>query len=101
MNGWAGRILYVDLSTGQTRIESLDPHVARDYLGGRGLGTRIVYDQVPPKADPLGEDNILAFCAGPLTGVPVPMAGRFSLSTKSPLTGTIFDSNSADIGACA
>lgn len=94
MNGWAGRILHVDLSTGQTHIESLDPALARAYLGGRGLGARIVFDRVPPSADPLGEENILAFCAGPLTGVQVPMAGRFSLSTKSPLTGTIFDSNS-------
>ena len=93
MGGWMGRILRVDLTRGEWREEALDARLAADYLGGRGLGARIISDEVPPGADPLGPQNVLAFCTGPLTGTAAPAAGRFSLSTRSPLTGLIHDSN--------
>jgi len=94
MHGWTGRLLRVDLGTGASAQETVDPQVLKNYIGGRGLGAYLVYQQVPPTADPFGPENILAFCTGPLTGTRVPTGGRSSLSTLSPLTRTIFDSNS-------
>src|SRR5512137_2512282 len=94
MHGWTGRLLRVDLGTGGVTREELEPGVLRDFLGGRGLGAWLVYRQVPPRADPLGPENVLAFCTGPLTGTRVPTGGRSSLSTLSPLTRTMFDGNS-------
>ncbi|MEN8173921.1 MAG: aldehyde ferredoxin oxidoreductase family protein, partial [Chloroflexota bacterium] len=83
----------VDLSDGSTLIEDIDEEILQKYLGGRGLGTYLVYTEVPPDTDPLGAENILAFCNGAMTGINVPTGGRSSLSTLSPLTGTIFDAN--------
>ena len=91
MNGWNNRILRIDLF--KNRIEDSVPEVVllKNYLGGRGLGAKIVYDN--GQVDALSPDNMLVFAAGPLTGTTTPASGRVSLSTKSPLTGTIFDSN--------
>jgi aldehyde:ferredoxin oxidoreductase len=93
MNGWTKKMLRVDLNDGSTSIEEIDEEILQKYLGGRGLGAYLVYTEVPPDTDPLGPDNILAFCNGAMTGVAVPTGGRSSLSTLSPLTGTIFDAN--------
>jgi len=93
MHGWMGRILRVDLDEGRWWTESLPEDVARDYLGGRGLGARLLADELPPETDPLDPANRLIFAVGPLTGTPAPTGGRFSLSTLSPLTGCIHDSN--------
>ena len=94
MNGWTRKMLRVNLSEGSTSIEEIDGEILQKYLGGRGLGAYLVYTEVPPETDPLGEDNILAFCNGAMTGIQIPTGGRSSLSTLSPLTGTIFDANS-------
>ncbi len=94
MDGWTGRALRVNLNTGQSHIDEIDPQVLKQFLGGRGLGAYLLYTEAPPSADPLGPENILAFCTGPLTGVQVPTGGRSSMSTRSPLTRTAFDSNS-------
>ena len=91
--GWMGKILRVDLSHGTTREVPLDEEVARLYIGGRGLGARIVFDEVGPGTDPLGPGNRVVIATGPLTGTLAPASGRFSLSTKAPLTGAIHDSN--------
>ncbi len=93
MNGWTRKMLRVNLTDGSTSIEEIEEEILKKYLGGRGLGVYLVYTEVPPETDPLGEDNILAFCNGAMTGVNVPTGGRSSLSTLSPLTKTIFDSN--------
>lgn len=94
MYGWTKKLLRVDLSTGDSSIEEIDEIILHQYLGGRGLGAYLVYTEVPPNSDPLGPENILAFCTGSLTGIRVPTGGRSSMSTLSPLTGTIFDANS-------
>ena len=94
MDGWTRQVLRVNLSSGESRVEELDPALLVQYLGGRGLGTHFVYNEVVPGSDPLGPDNILAFCTGPLTGVRLPTGGRSSMSTYSPLTGTVLDANS-------
>ena len=93
MNGWTGKLLRVDLSTHSVKLEEIEEEILHLYLGGRGLGTYLVYTEVPPDTDPLGPDNILAFCTGAMTGIRVPTGGRSSMSTRSPLTGTIFDAN--------
>ncbi len=94
MNGWMGKILEVDLSTATTRERPLDMEMARLYVGGRGLGTRLLWDLVGPEVDPLAPENVLIFAAGPLTATGYQTSNRFSVSTKSPLTGTVLDANS-------
>src|SRR5512135_1666508 len=94
MNGWMGRILDVDLAAGTTCERPLDMEMARLYLGGRGLGARLLWDEVPPGIDALDPRNVLIFTVGPLTGTGYQTSNRFSVSTKSPLTGTVLDANS-------
>lgn len=64
-----------------------------DYLGGRGIGVKIFYEEVPPEVDPLSSENKLIFCTGPLVGTGVPSAGRVVAVSKSPLSGTIANPN--------
>ncbi|HEX7513840.1 MAG TPA: aldehyde ferredoxin oxidoreductase N-terminal domain-containing protein, partial [Candidatus Methylomirabilis sp.] len=87
MHGYAGRLLRVDLSSGKTWTEPLDRARARRYLGGRGLGARILLDEVPRGCDPLGPENRLVFAMGPLAGTFAPGSGRFVVIAKSPATG--------------
>lgn len=94
MNGWIGTILRVNLTSGKVSTEALDPVLARQYLGARGLGTKFMYDEVDPKVDPLSPANKLIFAPGPFTGTIAPSAGRYNVVTKGPLTGTIAASNS-------
>ena len=92
--GYTGKILFVDLTTGAIKEESPSESVYRDFIGGAGLGVRILYERMKPRADPLGPENILSFVTGPLTGTPTPASGRFTVVTKSPLTGAWAESNS-------
>lgn len=94
MNGWNGKILEIDLSARTHRAYPLDMEMARQYIGGRGLGTRLLWDLVGPEVDPLDPENMLIFTNGPLTGTGYQTSNRFSVSTKSPLTGTVLDANS-------
>jgi aldehyde:ferredoxin oxidoreductase len=94
MHGWMGKRLRVNLTDGRITTEALDPALARDYIGARGLGTRWMYDEVDPRVDALSPENKLMFVTGPLTGTLAPTAGRYDVVTKSPLTGTIAASNS-------
>jgi aldehyde:ferredoxin oxidoreductase len=94
MNGWAGRILEIDLSTGGIKEQALDMEHARLFLGGRGLGARLLWDLVGPEVDALAPENALIFAAGPLTATGYQTSNRFSVTTKSPLTGTVLDANS-------
>jgi len=92
--GYHGKILTIDLSSGRTEVTPLDPELATDYLGGRGLATRIFCGRIEPTADPLGPDNVLVIAASPLIGSDAPTAGRGHMVFKSPLTGIIGTSNS-------
>src|SRR5512136_2431750 len=94
MNGWMGKILEVDLTTSTTRERPLDMEMVRLYLGGRGLGARLLWDEVLPGVDTLSPQNVLIFAVGPLTGTGYQTSNRFSVSTLSPLTGTVLDANS-------
>jgi aldehyde:ferredoxin oxidoreductase len=94
MYGWIGTILRVNLTNRTVSKEPLDLALAKQYIGARGLGTKIMYDEVDPKVDPLSPANKLIFAPGPLTGTFAPSGGRYNVITKGPLTGTIAASNS-------
>ena len=94
MNGWVGKILRVDLTNGSFAVEDLDEDLAKDYIGGRGLATRMLYDEIDPAIDPLSPDNKLIFATGPLTGTGAISGSRYMVITKSPLTNCIACSNS-------
>lgn len=93
-NGYVGKILQVDLSTGKTNIGKLDLDLAQRFIGGRGLATKILLDEIDPTVDPLSPDNKIIIAAGPLTGTIVPTSSRYMVVTKGPLTGAIACSNS-------
>jgi len=92
--GFHGKFLDIDLGTGDVRTKPLDPALFADYLGGRGLATRLFYDAVDPRCDPLGPDNVFVIATSPLIGTNAPTAGRGHMVFKSPLTGVIGTSNS-------
>lgn len=91
--GYMGKILWVDLTTRTATEESLGESVYREFLGGYGLGVKLLYDRMAPGADPMGPENMLGFVPGLLTGTGTPFSGRFSVVCKSPLTGGWGDSN--------
>lgn len=88
-----GKMLWVNLSTGEIGPEPLADEMADKYLGGYGIGARILLDRMPPGTDPLGPANILGFVTGPLTGTPCIEGNRFTVVCKSPLTGGWGDAN--------
>ncbi len=90
--GYVGRILEVDLSSERVEVSPLDERLARMFIGGKGLGAKILYDSLKPGVDPLSPENPLIFATGPLTGTEAPTSGRFAVVTKSPLTGIFLDS---------
>src|SRR5512144_2674477 len=94
MSGWSEKVLDIDLSALSYRTYPLDMAMARLFLGGRGLGARLLWDLVGPEVDPLSPENVLIFTSGPLTATGYQTSNRFSVSTKSPLTGTVLDANS-------
>ncbi len=90
---YAGKILWVNLSTGNIHEESIPDEVYRQYLSGLGLAAYILYPRIPAGADPLGAENILGFVSGLLTGTGSLFTGRWMVAGKSPLTGTWGDAN--------
>lgn len=94
MKGWIGKSLRVDLTKGEWKTEELDRNLAVKFIGGRGLGSKILYDEIDPRIDPFSPSNKLIMATGPLTGTSASAAGRYMAITKSPLTGTIACSNS-------
>jgi len=94
IGGFTGKILRVDLTKKEVKIEDTNMQWARQYIGGQGLATRYFVDEVDPKIDPYSPENELIFAPGPLTGTNAPTASRYMVVTKSPLTGTITRSNS-------
>ncbi len=91
--GIHGKILEVDLSSCRVEQTPLDTGLVADYIGGRGLGARILYDRVDPLCDPLSPDNIIVIAASPLVGTNAPTAGRGHMVFKSALGGSVGSSN--------
>ena len=87
-----GRILNVNLTTGQHWVEELPESMYREHLGGYGLGARLLFDRIPAGAEPLGPDNVLGFMPGLLTGTPL-FGQRFQVVCKSPKNGGWGDAN--------
>ena len=93
------RMLKVDLSKRTCHTEEIPARILKNYVGGRGLGSYLLYNLVPAKTDPLGKDNHLIFTAGPLTGTDFFYSSKANLSTKSPLTnGYLFSISSGLLG---
>ena len=91
------KIARINLTTGEIKAEPLDLEVAKKFIGGRGLGTKILYDEGVASVDPLSPDNKLVYITGPMTGSNSPSSGRYMVVTKSPLTGMIACANSGGI----
>jgi len=94
LGGYMGKVLFVDLSKGEIREEWIEEKIYREFLGGYGLGARIMYSRQPGGVDPLGPENHLGFVTGPLTGIRGMLGSRFTVVAKSPLTGCWGDANS-------
>jgi aldehyde:ferredoxin oxidoreductase len=90
--GYVGQLLRVNLTTKRISTEPLREDWARDYVGGAGYSARLLYDEIPAKADPLGPQNKLFFMTGPVNGTMISAASRATACAKSPLTGTFFHS---------
>ena len=91
------KIAHINLTTGDIKVEQLDLTLAHEFIGGRGLGAKILYDEGVAAASPLSPENKLLCVTGPLTGTVAPSSGRYALVTKSPDTGKITSSNSGGI----
>lgn len=87
--GYIGKILNVNLTTKGVVSVNLEEEIVRNFLGGTGFASKILYDNVGPHVDPLGPDNIVIIATGPLSGTWAPTNGRTDIITKSPLTGII------------
>ena len=80
----SGNLLRVDLAQETTRIERLPEELMKKYLGGRGLGAKILFEELKAGIDPLGRENKLVFAVGPITGAPFGGNSRFTVMAKSP-----------------
>jgi len=98
LGGYMGKIIFVDLTRGEINEETLDEKVCRDFLGGYGLGGRILYSRQKGGVNPLGTDNILGLLTGPFTGSTSCWGTRVTAVAKSPLTGAWGDANSGGFG---
>ena len=97
MYGYAGRIAFIDLDKRKVAIEAPGEGMIKEYLGGIGFLTRLLYDMVPKGADPLGPENVLIFANGPVNGTLVPSSNRWMVGAKSPATGFIVSGNAGGI----
>jgi len=88
------KVLRVDLTNEEIKTEKIVGDDVKNYLGGRGLASKILYDEIDPKVDPLSPENKLIYATGLLTGTAASTGGRYMVVTKGPLTGTIASSNS-------
>ena len=90
--GYQNTLLDIDLTNKAVNTRRLDESTERLFIGGKGLGAKIIYDELKPNLDPLSPENLLVFSTGPLTGTAAPSSGRWAVVTKSPLTGLFLDS---------
>ena len=91
--GIIGQILDIDLTTESSKLSDYPENLTRDYVGGRGLNVKLLYDHIPPGTDPLGPQNILVLSCGMLTGTAAPVSSRLHINALSPLTGILGGSN--------
>ena len=94
MFGYNGKMLFVNLTTGVMEDRVLDEKLAKNFLGGPGLGARILYENMPAHADPFGPDSMVGFVTGPVNNTGALFGGRYTVVSKSPVTGGWNDANS-------
>lgn len=94
MHGYAGKILRIDLTNEKARVLRLKLTLLKKFLGGKGLGAKLLYDNLKPETNPYDPENLLIFMTGPLAGTMVPTSSRYAIITKSPLTGIFLDTYS-------
>ena len=90
--GYHGCYLRIDVSTGASKYVPLSDNVLREYLGGSGLGVKLLLDEGAAVMDPLAPEAPLVFAFSPLVGSPLTTSAKFAVVSKSPLTGRINDS---------
>jgi aldehyde:ferredoxin oxidoreductase len=90
--GYLGKLLRVDLSSGKVTKEEIPDAMKRDFFGGRGFAVKLLWDEVK-HVDPLSDKNKIIFATGPLTGQLLPSSGKMVIASKSPLTGGYGDGN--------
>lgn len=93
MFGYHWKLLRVDLTEQRVEVEDFDPKLFEKYVGGVGIGARILYEETTPSTDPLGPENVLIAVTGPYTGTAVPASSRHHMMARSPLTGLLGESN--------
>ncbi len=93
MYGWTGKLLRVDLSNNRIKEENISSDVLSQFMGGKGLATYYLYQEVPAGSDPLGPENRFYLASGPVQATRVPITGRCAAVSKSPLTNLYIDSN--------
>ena len=93
MHGYQGKVLEINLTEGSCQSRPLSSSNIQNYVGGRGLATRLFVDEVDPQCDPLGPQNVLVIATSPLLGTKAPTACRGHMVFKSPLTGVIGSTN--------
>ena len=93
IDGYAGKILRVDLSHDEIMKEDLSPKLVEEYMGGRGFVAKTLYDELPPDTAPFDENNLIVIAMGPLSGHFLPASGKTHFGTKSPATDGFGDSN--------
>lgn len=93
MDGYAGKVLRIDLDTDKIIKEPLSKKMCEEFIGGRGFVAKTLYDELPPDSDPLGKDNLFIIATGPLSGHFLPASGKTHFGSKSPATGGYADSN--------
>ncbi|MBC8421067.1 MAG: aldehyde ferredoxin oxidoreductase, partial [Desulfobacterales bacterium] len=90
-SSYVGKILRVDLTNGFITTEDFDSRLSDLYIGGRGVASKVLYDEVPPEIMPFDPENRLIFSPGALHGTGAPSASRTTVTTRSPLTGMYGD----------
>jgi len=101
LKSYHGKILIINLTTQEVKVEELSPAFLKAYLGGVGLATRLLYEYMPEGTDALSPENPLVFAASSLGGTIVPTSGKHAVATKSPLTGLVGDSISSSYWSLA
>src|ERR1051325_3183860 len=99
MYGFHGRLLHVDLASGNYAFHDIVESRLRWFLGGTGLGAALLYQFAPAGVDPFHPQNPLIFCSAPLVGTGLTTTAKYAIVTKSPLTGFIGDSLSSSFFA--
>jgi len=95
LKGYTGKILIVNLTEKDFWTETIPDDTLKKFIGGRGLGAKLLYDMIEPGIDPLGPENIFVLMTGPLTGTLIPGSCKYALITKSPATGGFLDAYSS------